>query len=204
MISEIAYQLISHIAGHLQFTDKWAGLVVPMKKSVNKIEKILPVSMPNPDRCDESDYMDLVPDSTKTSIMYCERIGEVALDMIRKEYYIASADLRVVLWYNLNRMTEGLFVDEGIVASNLIAAIPKRLADNLFTYVTRVNIYPSTVTTGAEIFNKYTYDEVRTQFVTFPYGAVAVDVNIQYVINKCAENLIEDLKCTEPDYVADT
>jgi hypothetical protein len=49
--------------------------------------------------------------------------------------------------------------------------------------------------TGALIFSKYTYEEVRTQFVTHPYGAVAVDVNIQYVINKCVEELIPGLKC---------
>ena len=201
MISEIAYQLIKDLSTKLSFTDKWAGLVVPMRKMVDKKEKILPVIVQAHTDCDYSDYMDLVPDSTKGSIMYAEKIGDIELTQIRPNYFMANANLRIVVWYNLNRITAGVFVDEGVIASNVLSHIPRSLSNSLFDYVKSVNIFPSGVVTGAEIFSKYTYDEVRTQFVTFPFGAVAVDVNIQYLINKCALTLIPSEVCGEPEII---
>jgi len=191
MITEIAYQLVKN----LSFIDKWVGLAIPMRKMIEKKEKIFPVAYNIDPNCDVSEYTDLVPDSKKSAICYCEKINEITFEQIRKNYFIASTDLRIVLWYNLNRITEGDYIDEGIMAANLLAKIPRTLSNSLFTYVSSVNIFPSGAMTGALIFSKYTYEEVRTQFVTHPYGAVAVDVNIQYVINKCVEELIPGLKC---------
>lgn len=195
MISEIAYQLVKNLSEDLSFIDKWVGLVIPMRKMIEKKEKIFPVSYNLKMDCDVSQYIDLVPDSTKSSICYCEKINEITFEQLRKNYFIASTDLRIVLWYNLNRITEGDYIDEGIMAANLLAKIPRTLSNSLFTYVSSVNIFPSGVMTGAMIFSKYTYEEVRTQFVTHPYGAVAVDVNVLYVINKCVEELTPGLKC---------
>lgn len=203
MINEIAYELVKDLAGKLQFADKWAGLVVPMRKMDGKIERIIPAAMPNLDNCDNSDYIDLIPDSTKTSIMYVERIGDIELEPINKNYWMASANLRFVLWYNLNRITEGNYVDEGVIASNLLSWFPRSLHDDLFTYVKSVNIFVEGAITGAEIFQKYTYEEVKNQFVTHPYGAVAININVKYTLNRCAETLLNHVKCTEPDYVAE-
>jgi hypothetical protein len=36
--------------------------------------------------------------------------------------------------------------------------------------------------------------------MTFPYGAFAIDVDVQYVLNKCAETLIPKSACGFPDY----
>jgi len=189
MISEIASQLVQSLSTSVPFADKIAGLVMPMKKSVNKIEKVLPVAINTKTVCNVSDYMDLVPDSTKKSIMYCEKLGDIQFDMYRPSYWICSADLRLVCWYNLNLINETLWVDEGIVIANVLSQLPVRMDDALFTYVKKVIVTVTGVVTGSEIFSRYTYDEVRTQFMTFPYGAFAIDLNVQYVLNKCAETL---------------
>lgn len=195
MISEIANQLVLNLYSNLAFADKVAGLVKPLKKSVNKIEKVFPVAINNISDCNTSIYMDLVPNDTKASIIYCEQIGDIAFEEPRPNYWILSATLRLVCWYNLNRITEGLFIDEGIIVNNLLSKLPKRLPDSLFTYVRNVMLTPERVVLGSDIFSKYTYDEVRTQFMTFPYGAFAIDVNVQYVMNKCAETLVPEAAC---------
>lgn len=200
MISEIANQLVTSLLSTVQFADKVAGLVMPMHKMVNKIDKVLPVAMNAKSVCNVSDYMDLVPDSTKASIIYCEKIGDINFEQYRPNYWICTGNLRLVVWYNLNLITEGQFVDEGVVANNVISQLPRRLNDNLFTYVKSVMVIPTGVVTGSEIFSRYSYDEVRTQFMTFPYGAFAIDIEVQYVLNKCANTLIPESACGFPGY----
>jgi len=199
MISEIAYQLVKYLSTKIDFMDKWAGLVVPMRKMDGKVEKIFPASMLNLDNCDNSDYVDLIPDSKKTSICYVEKIGNPEILEIHKNYSLVSANIRLILWYNLNRISEGNFIDEGVVAANLFSQIPKTLSNNLFTYVANVNLFPSGFVTGAEMFIRYTYEEVKNQFITHPYGAVGIDINVQYTVSNCVTMIDPALKCTEPD-----
>jgi len=201
MISEIAYQLVKSVVNSVTFIDKWGGLVMPMKKSVNKIEKVLPVFVNSKDTCNVSDLMDLVPDSTKKSICYCEKITDVRLEYLNANTFLANADLRVILWYNLNLTHNGDYLDEGVLAHNIISNLPNRLSNTLFAYCKNVHIYPIGSTSGADLFSKYSYDEVRTQFVTFPYGAIAIDVNVQYTINSCAADLTPESACGFPPYV---
>jgi len=201
MISEIAYHIVKSLAASTLFIDKWAGLVMPMKKSVNKIEKVLPVFINSKDVCDVSDFMDLVPDSTKKSICYCEKINDVRLEPLPLNNFLATADLRIVLWYNLNLTHNGDYLDEGVIAYNILSNMPKRLSDTLFAYCKNVRIYPIGTDSGADLFSAYSYDEVRTQFVTFPYGAIAVNVSVQYTINKCALDLVPESACGFPPYV---
>lgn len=201
MISEIAYQLVKHVVDSTKFIDKWGGLVVPMKKSVNKVEKVLPVFINAKYTCNISDLMDLVPDSTKKSICYCEKLNDVKLEYLNANTFLANADLRVVLWYNLNLTHNGDYLDEGVLAYNIISNLPKKLSNDLFAYCKNVRIYPIGSVSGADIFSRYSYDEVRTQFVTFPYGAIAIDVNVQYTINTCAVDLVPDSACGFPQYV---
>lgn len=202
MISEIAKELVNVLIANVPFVDKVAGLVMPIKKSVNKIEKVFPVEVRTHTTCDSSDFSDLVPDSTKKCIIYCEKLTEIEFIQYRPNYWINSADMRLVVWYNLNMITEGEYIDEGILANNILLNLPKRLSDTLFTYVRKVMISPIRIVTGNEIFSKYTYDEIRTQFMTFPYGAFAIDVNVQYVMNTCVSELIPVSKCGFPEYVA--
>ena len=201
MISEIAYQLVKYLAGEVTYIDKWAGLVMPMKVMVNKVEKIMPAFINAKDTCNVSDYKDLVPDSTKKSICYCEKVVDPVLESLNVNNFLVTAELRVILWYNLNLVHNGDYLDEGVMAYNILSHVPRRLPDSLFAYTKNVHFYPINTLSGAELFSKYTYDEVKSQFVTFPYGAIAVNINVQYTMNKCAADLAPESACGFPPYV---
>jgi hypothetical protein len=148
MIKEIAYELIKSLANSVSFIDKWVGLVAPMRKLVDKKEKVFPVHI-NLDRsCDYSDYTSLVPDSTKTSICYCEKLDDTTFEPLTNNVWLCSVRLRIVLWYNLDRINGGVNMDEGIIAGVLLANIPRTLTNSLFTYVKNVNIYVEGITIG--------------------------------------------------------
>lgn len=202
MISEIAQQLVNTFVSSVPFADKVAGLVIPLRKMDNKTEKIFPAAINTDKSCDYSTFTALVPDSSKKSIIYCEKIGDITLEQRTPNYWIANANLRLFCWYNLDLINEGQYIDEGVIIGNIITQIPRSLPDNLFTYVKKVRIYVDGVTTGSDLFLKYTYNEVKTQFMTFPYGAFAIDVSVQYVLNKCATTLFPLPTCGQPGYVA--
>ena len=201
MITEIAHELVKSLSTSVPFIDKWAGLVKPMKKMVDKKEKTFPVHHNTATTCSMDDYTALVPDSTKTSVCYVEKLSDMTVEEVRRNYYRVSVPLRIVLWYNLDRINEGNYIDESIIASNVLSQIPRSLPNSLFTYSKSVNIFPTGITTGADLFTNYTYDEVRTQYVTHPYGAVGIDIEVIYIIVNCADTLIPSLKCNQPDYV---
>jgi hypothetical protein len=194
MITNIAYELIKDISTRISYIDKWAGLVVPMKQNIAGIVKVIPVAIQTPTTCDVSDYMDLVPDSTKMSICYCEKLGEPMLEP-RAGFFISTQNLRIILWYNLNRMTAGQYLDEGVITANIISQIPKVLSNSLFTNVKNVRISVISNSSGADLFNKYTYNEVKDQFVTFPYGAISVDVSAMYTLSLCDAILDPTVGC---------
>ena len=195
MITEIAYQLAKQIATDLSFADKWAGLVFPLKKLVENIEKTFPASMNIDGVCDDSDMIDLVPNSDKKSILYLEKIGNIEFTQISKGYYLADANLLLVCWYNLDKINSGVYLDEGVIATNVLTCIPRTIDNALLTYSKSVNINPVNMTSGAELLSKYTYAEAKTQYATFPYGVIGIQLNIQYVQNKCLDLTQPHDKC---------
>ena len=201
MISEVAYQLMSVLAGKVLFFDKWGGIVVPLRKSVNGTEKVFPVFQRTPSDCDKSVFMDLVPDSSKTSIAYIEVLSEPTFEPLYRSVWLVSTSLRVVVWYNLDRIAQGLYLSGDAPSADVLTQMPRSLPNSALQYCKNVQIYPVGFKQGASLFDAYTYDEVRTQFVTHPYGACAVDVDVQYTISQCATTITPELKCNQPDYV---
>jgi hypothetical protein len=198
MITEFAYQFMKAIAKSVTYSDKWAGLVVPMKKMVNKTEKIIPVAINSNFITNSSDYIDLIPNSSRMSIMYCERLGLTTTLSESRNYSIMATKMRIVVWYNCNLMNAGEWIDEGIVATNFVNGIPRRFPNTDLTYIKNVAIFNPIIVHNEDIFAKYTYDEVRTQYTTFPYGSFAVDVELQYTHVKCAETIIPAPSCAAP------
>jgi hypothetical protein len=195
MIAEIAYELIKSIAEQLSFADKWGGLVTALKKKDGDKNITFPAFQNTDITCDTSDYIDLTPNSDKASVLYAEKNGYISIKPVNRNINIASAPIRVVCWYNLNRINEGKFIDESVISSNVIDLIPKSLPDTLFTYCKNVSIEFVGISFGAEIFKAYTYDEIKTQFCTFPYGAVAIDLEIQYTPIKCNDQITPKEAC---------
>lgn len=127
MIDKIAYELVKSISTNVGFIDKWAGLVKPMRKMVQKTEKVFPVAINTPSNCDQSDYTALVPDDTKRSVAYIEMIQSPTVDVIRHGSRQLSAQLRLVVWYNLDRITVGKYVSEDMLVDQIFRSLPQEV-----------------------------------------------------------------------------
>jgi len=185
MIDKIAYELVKHLSENVGFIDKWAGLVKPMRKQVQKVEKVFPVAINTPSACDLSDYTALVPDNSKMSVVYAEIVSAPTVEVMRHTSKQMAATIRLVVWYNLDLITAGGYISSDSVVDQIFEHLPKRLPDSAFTGVKQVHFQPVSITTGAEVVSQYTYNEVKTQFTTHPYGIFAIDIDVWYITTHC-------------------
>jgi hypothetical protein len=186
MIDKISYEIVKNLADNITFIDKWAGLVKPMRKKVQQSDKVFPVAINTPINCDQSDYMALVPDQSKLSIVYIEQLGSPQVESITRAYEHMTATLRLVVWYNLDRITQGEYISEDKLVDQILDYIPRRLSDTLFVGAKQVHLLPTSVQYGADIVSQYTYNEIKTQFATHPYGLFAVDLDVWYITTHCS------------------
>lgn len=189
MIDKISYEIVKAIAENLTFADKWAGLVRPLRKKVQKTETVFPVAINTPTNCEQSDYQALVPDSSKRSVMYIEKNGNAEFENVNSHFEQVSHKLRLVVWYNLDKITEGAYISEDVLVDQVLDLLPKKLSDALFTGVKQVHILPTTVTYGTEIVSQYTYNEIKSQFGTHPYGMFAIDLDVWYITTHCSRGI---------------
>lgn len=196
MIDKIAYEIVKNLSTKVNFFDSWAGLVKPMRKMVQKTEKVFPVSINTPSTCDQSDYTALVPDSKKRSIAYIEMVQSPTVDIMRHGSRQMSAQLRLVVWYNLDLITAGAYVSDDIVLDQILKSIPHTLSDSLFSGASKVHLMATGISYGADIVSMYTYNEVKNQFVTHPYGICAIDLDVWYITTHCQNPLDISAGCT--------
>ena len=185
MIDKIATALMTSLADDVNFMDVWTGLVRPMRKQVQNRERIFPVAINTSQACDTSDYMALVPDSKKKSIAYVEKTGNTVVDIDRPNYRFLTDTLKLVFWYNLDLIAESKYVAESEMSSRVLAYMPKTLYDMLQYGVKKIIVSVDSVEYGADVLSQYTYDEIKTQYGTFPYGIFAINVSVSYVMINC-------------------
>ena len=195
MIDKIAYEIVNNLSGNVNFMDKWAGLVRPLRKKVQNVDKVFPVAINTPSNCDQSDYTALVPDSTKRSVVYIEQISAPTVEVMRHNSKQMTATLRLVVWYNLDLITAGDYLSEDILLDQILDYLPKRLSDSLFNGVKQVHLLPTNVIYGTEIVSQYTYNEIKYQFGTHPYGMFAVDLDVWYIAVHCQSMPRQDEGC---------
>lgn len=187
MIDLIAKQLSNYLNQNVTWVDRYAGLVKPMRKKVGNEDKVFPVAINTPSTCDVSDYMSLVPDNTKSSILYIEKMGDVSIEQTAHGYSHRAVPLRIVVWYNLDKITEGKYISEDTLIDDVMNVLPRSLPDYLFTGcgVKRVHFAPTGVVIGTDIVAQYTYNEIKTQFGIHPFGIFAIDVDCWYIAVHC-------------------
>lgn len=185
MINKIAYELVNHLATNIPFFDKWAGLVKPLRKKVQAADKVFPVAINTPSNCDQSDYTALVPDSNKRSIAYVEQIGETKIITENHGVRQMSANLCLVVWYNLDKITGGELLSEDALVDEVLTNLPRRLSDSLFNGAKQVHVNTEGIIYGTDIMNKYTYKEIKTQFGMHPYGVFAIMLEVWYLTTHC-------------------
>ena len=132
----------------------------------------------------------LVPDSRQRAIIYFEGNDSVTQSSSGEKSRITS-NLRLVCWYQAERyqVSSGKSVHSVLVSQVLgyLASAGKDSADVVITSITPGRIFDST----ARIFNQYTYQQERGQYMQHPYYAFAIDLVVNFQINhKCNGDLL--------------
>lgn len=180
----------------LPFVDRIAGLVkaltISEETDSGKKRKTFPVACNvSQADCMAGAYQDLVPDSAKKSVIYFEEAGGTQMLGFDGPKMKFRSNLRLVGWLNLKKM--GL-TDCGW-SSTAVLQIIRELSDytqpsnhnNKFIHLKITGI--SEAEKSAAIFSRYTYDETVTQYLIYPYDYFALNISVEFFVNK---NCIED------------
>jgi len=193
MIKKIVKEILPYLEA-LNFAETVVGCVTtmsvnrPIKDNKVTIKKFPAYINENITSCANSDYIDLVPNSDKKSIIYFEENG-ITTNLINKDYMEVEASVRLVFWCNLKRINSTL-KDTELLKLNIIKAIPTELQNiNPYSFI-RV-ILKGEGKKDVSIFNKYTYNEEEKQYLIYPFDYFALNYNISFNAGiNCVEELI--------------
>lgn len=186
MNQAIAAIIKGHIEG-LDFVDKIAGLVSTTYMTIDGVQKSFPIACcVTADDCKEGAYNDLCPDSKYKTIIYFED-GGVSFDKYESNWKYYTSNLRLVCWINVAKIL-GDSCNNGTIctlSSKLIADIiralpahPENHSPFDFVYSEVIN----QVVRSNSIFANYTFNELQTQFLMYPYDYFALDITTHFAI----------------------
>jgi hypothetical protein len=187
---DIAELVKDYLTG-ASFADKMAGLVQAMRITMtdsdnNRIEKTYPVScLYTYDECKNGKYAELIPNSKYNSILYFEDNG-VSFGDREGRYINVESRLKLVCWANLKKLNKGDYNSANMIAEilYLLPAHPVQstIYRNLSIEITGQDIR------NAGIFSKYTYNELQTQFLMYPFDYFSLNLTVNYkIIPQCYE-----------------
>ena len=193
MINIIANKLVTYLQA-LPFRDKLTGIVKTARLYSDTTVKAFPVKYnTNITTCNPSQLDALVPDSKKRSIIYFEDFG-TSLARNNDNYIDCSSNLRLVCWFNYNKI--GQYHEPSLIALNILKHLPTVLGnfDNLIGVRCEVTRQAEN---DANCFNRYTYYEEQSQYLTYPYDYVCFDIVATYRIRvDCIDDLtIDEQSC---------
>ena len=174
----------------LSWADKVAGLVQTASiRTADSVTKTYPISCDvTADACIKGEYQALTPDSKKKSVMYFEDHGGVPFISRIGNTLKFSCKLRLIIWLNLKLIQEaecagdatgcGSSGDYVIEAIKKFPAKPFKSADFISIYITNI----SQVERSVDIFSRYSYSEVATQYLMFPFDFAALDIDTEFTI----------------------
>lgn len=180
----------------LDFVDKIAGLVQTVyltitDKDGNKVTKSFPVSCDITDECLQSGiYKDLCPDSSFKSIVYFEDSG-VTFNKREGKFICYTSNLKLVCWINIS-LYKANECGTGIpctVTAEVIKKILCQLPSQPVTATPFVRFMPVVVSEDIRsnsIFSKYTYNELQTQYLLYPYDFFALNIQTDFCV--CTED----------------
>jgi hypothetical protein len=182
MNSKIAEILKDQVSG-LSWIDKIAGLVRPVTYTDKAgTKKTMPVYYrDNPTLCDPGDYTDLVPDSSKMSILYFEDGG---MDVANAGcmFIDITSSLKLVCWCNL-KLINPAYSSALALKLEVIRTIPINIANT--DWVTKINVSFEGEDSG-DPFKSYTYD-AQKQYMMWPFDYFALNYKVRFSIPRNAE-----------------
>ena len=176
-IVDVLQTLVSYVG----FADVVVGIAHPMKVKYGDMLKTIPAYYNSTkETCKTNDYMNLVPNSTKRSMIYFEDMG-TTMEQATAHYNIYNTTVRLVCWMNFKLIDPLQWGDEAMI-EEILSKIPVNYGN--YQNVARIQFKVNAVISNtAEIFYRYTYDEVDNQYMTYPYYAVGIDINARYQIS---------------------
>lgn len=194
MIKPIIDNIITNLQP-LWFIDKIGGVVERKKLNVKGVEKVIPVTFNTDPACNNegSTLIEYVPDQQYKTITYFERLGDFRTINSHKNWYELEGSVRLICWINWKKVN--IEPDYQRLAANIIAAIPRRIANTEYLNAIRVQ-FAGEISRGADLFSNYTYDEKERQYLTHPYDAIGLDFTITFrLAPACAEELEPQEAC---------
>ena len=190
MINTIVKNIIPYLEA-LNFSEVVGGIATTISQNKHaKDNKIIIKKFPayyneNKTTCSASDYIDLVPNSNKRSIIYFENNG-IKISPINGNIIECVADVRLVCWANLKKIND-TFINADTLKLLVIQAMPVSLS-NIFPYsFIRIEL-TGEETKSVALFSKYTYNEEEKQYLIYPFDYFALNYEISfYVGSNCIE-----------------
>lgn len=197
MNEKIAYIIKEKLTG-LSFVDKIAGLVRPVK--INVIKDGVPVLKTFPiatdvdyELCNSGIYKDLIPDSKYVSILYFEDNG-TNFNYLEKRWVSFTSRLTLVCWLNVKKMQECTkYTSSTEAILSILSQLPEHpfnlsAPDDIFREIRISSI--SEVIKSNLIFSRYSYDEINSQYLLYPFDYFALNMAVDYKVNlACVEEL---------------
>ena len=188
MVNLIVDQIVQGLKLDLSFVDKITGIVKPAQASIGGVVKTFPVAY-NTDVsvCSDSQLLDFTPDDRKTSIIYFEDRGTSMTRMENQSVYFTS-NFTLVCWINYKRIA-GCMTNTSLIVGNLIKYLPVVMGNISPLIGVVLSVTGQQDNTGG-VFSKYSYIEEQSQFITYPYGYVALDLSADFSVRKeCFEDI---------------
>ncbi len=189
MVNLIVNEIVSQLAA-LTFLDKITGItkVASVSDGAGNIQKF-PIAL-NTDvsTCSDSQLLDYVPDSTKTSIIYFEDRGTQVTGW--QDGAIGfTANFTLICWFNYNKINPAL-TNTSLIAANLIKLLPFGNMGNIYPLMGIFLELTSQQSNEGGVFGKYSYKEEINQFITYPYDYVALDLKADFRVRpECVDDL---------------
>lgn len=180
----------------LPWIEKIAGLVRPVRVEIpgangSKVLKTYPIASDvTREECIQGYYKNLVPDSSFRSIVYFEDQG-CSLAYRNGDKIGFNSKLTLVGWLNLKKIAEyGRYTGSTECILSILAQIPLMpFSDDIYREIKIIAL--NEIVKSNAIFSRYTYDEIKSQYLLYPFDYFALNIQCEFWINV---NCINDYK----------
>lgn len=182
------------------FVDKIGGLVQTVYENVidkdgNKVQKAYPISCTfTAEDCKTGLYNEFAPDSKYKTVIYFED-GGLTYNSRQGAFVCYTSNLKLVCWIN-TALYKADWCGVGIPCTVSAEIIKKILCCfplqpvNITPFVRFSPVIVSEDVRSNSIFSKYTYNELQTQYLLYPYDFFALNIRTDFCI------CVEDCECT--------
>jgi hypothetical protein len=182
MVNLIVNKIVADLKIDLPFVDKITGIVKTALIQVADKVKTIPIAVNlNVSACDDSTLLNFIPDSSKTSIIYFEDKGTQMTKMENQSVYFTS-NFTLVCWFNYEKVNH-MLTNTSQITGNLIKYLPDVMG-NISPLIGVVLSVTGEQANDGAVFSKYSYIEEINQYITYPYGYVALDLQAEFRVRK--------------------